>query len=97
MSQQEYTPDLISVVDEDGVEHRFEEVDRFQDTATSQRYVALLPVSQDPDEESDELIILKVCQADGETFLEPIEDDDEFETVAGVFEQRLADEFDITL
>lgn len=96
MSKQEYEPDYISLIDEDCAELLFEEVDRYQDAATSQRYIALLPVSQNPDEESDELIILKVFEENGETFLEPIENDTEFETVAGVFEQRLADEFDIT-
>lgn len=96
MSKQEYEPDYISLIDEDGAELLFEEVDRYQDAATSQRYIALIPVSQNPDEESDELIFMKVFEENGETFLDPIEDDTEFEAVADVFEQRLSDEFDIT-
>lgn len=96
MSKQEYEPDYISLIDEDGAELLFEVADRYQDAATSQRYIALLPVSQNPDEESDELIFMKVFEENGETFLDPIEDDTEFEAVADVFEQRLSDEFDIT-
>lgn len=96
MSKQEYEPDYISLIDEDGAELLFEVADRYQDAATSQRYIALIPVSQNPDEESDELIFMKVFEENGETFLDPIEDDTEFEAVADVFEQRLSDEFDIT-
>lgn len=96
MSKQEYEPDYISLIDEDGAELLFEVADRYQDAATSQRYIALIPVSHNPDEESDELIFMKVFEENGETFLDPIEDDTEFEAVADVFEQRLSDEFDIT-
>mgnify|MGYP003310430004 CR=1 FL=1 len=88
-----YGPDLISVVDEDGVEHTFEELDRIE--TDEGRYVALLPVYDEAEEiiDSDgELIILKVVEdADGETYLEPIEDDNEFNEIGSIFEDRLAD------
>ena len=92
---EEYNPDLVSVIDEDGVEHVFEELDRIEtDTA---KYVALLPVYDDAEEILDddgELIILKVSEEDGETYLEPIEDDNEFNEIGKIFEERLADLFD---
>lgn len=92
---EEYNPDLVSVVDENGVEHVFEELDRIEtDTA---KYVALLPVFDEAEEILDddgELIILKVCEEDGETYLEPIEDDNEFDEVGKIFEERLSDIFD---
>lgn len=92
---EEFNPDLVSVVDENGVEHVFEELDRIEtDTA---KYVALLPVYDDAEEILDddgELIILKVCEEDGETYLEPIEDDNEFDEIGKIFEERLSEIFD---
>ncbi len=91
---EEYNPDLVSVVDENGEEHVFEELDRIEtDTA---KYVALLPVYDEAEEILDddgELIILKVCEEDGETYLEPIEDDNEFNEIGKIFEERLSEMF----
>ena len=91
---EEFNPDLVSVIDENGVEHVFEELDRIEtDTA---KYVALLPVYDEAEEILDddgELIILKVCEEDGETYLEPIEDDNEFNEIVKIFEERLSDLF----
>ena len=91
-----YNPDIVSVVDEDGVEHIFEEVDRIE--TDDARYVALLPVYDEAEEileDDGELIILKVSEEDGETYLEPIEDEDEFQEIGSIFEERLSDLFDI--
>ena len=91
---EEFNPDLVSVIDENGVEHVFEELDRIEtDTA---KYVALLPVYDEAEEIIDddgELIILKVCEEDGETYLEPIEDDNEFNEIGIIFEERLSELF----
>lgn len=91
---EEFNPDLVSVIDENGVEHIFEELDRIEtDTA---KYVALLPVYDDAEEIIDddgELIILKVCDEDGEIYLEPIEDDNEFNEIGKIFEERLSELF----
>ena len=49
---EEFNPDLVSVVDENGVEHVFEELDRIEtDTA---KYVALLPVYDEAEEILDD-------------------------------------------
>ncbi len=91
---EEFNPDLVSVIDENGVEHVFEELDRIE-TETA-KYVALLPVYDDAEEIIDddgELIILKVCEEDGETYLEPIEDDNEFNEIGKIFEDRLSELF----
>ncbi len=91
---EEFNPDLVSVIDENGVEHVFEELDRIEtDTA---KYVALLPVYDEAEEILDddgELIILKVCEEEGETYLEPIEDDNEFNEIGKIFEERLSELF----
>lgn len=93
---EEYTPDIVSVIDEEGKEHVFEELDRIE--TDKGRYVALLPLPESPDqitEEDGELIILKVEEEEkGETYLCPIEDDDEFNEVGQAFEERLAEMFD---
>ena len=83
------------VIDENGVEHVFEELDRIE--TDSAKYVALLPVYDEAEEILDddgELIILKVCEEDGETYLEPIEDDNEFNEVGKIFEERLSELFE---
>ena len=95
MSNEEYTPDIVSIVDEDGKEHVFEELDRIE--TDNGKYVALLPLPESPDkitEQDNELIILKVMDDDGEVYLCPIEDDEEFNEVGQAFEERLAEMFD---
>lgn len=94
---EEYGPDIVSVTDEDGIEHIFEELDRIE--TDDARYVALTPYYDEASEILDddgELIILKVVEENGETYLEPIEDEDEFDSVGEIFEKRLSElyEFD---
>ena len=92
---EEYNPDLVTVMDDDGNEHVFEELDRIEtDTA---RYVALLPYfenAEDMLEDDGEIIVLKVTEEDGETYLVQIEDDNEYEEISAIFEERLAELFD---
>ena len=92
----EFNPDIVSVVDEEGKEHIFEELDRIE--TDDGKYVALLPMYDDPQEyidDSGELIILKVEEdKDGETYLCPIEDEEEFNEVGMAFEERLSELFD---
>ena len=93
---EEFNPDLVSVIDENGVEHVFEELDRIE--TDDGRFVALLPVYQEAEEILDddgELIILSVVEdEDGETYLEPIEDDKLFDEIGKIFEERLEDLFE---
>ena len=95
---EEFNPDLVSVIDEDGVEHIFEELDRIE--TDSAKYVALLPVYDDAEDILDddgEVIILKVEEdKDGETYLCPIENAKEFDEVQMIFEERLSDLFEDT-
>lgn len=95
-SEDEYGPDIVSVVDEEGVEHTFEELDRIE--TDEGRFVALLPVYDEAEEilDSDgELIILAVTEDEaGEIYLEPIEDEELFNKIGELFEERLADYFE---
>ncbi len=91
---EEFNPDLVSVIDEDGVEHIFEELDRIE--TDNGRYVALLPVFDEADDIIDddgEIIILQVEDEKGETFLAPIEDEKVFNEIGQIFEDRLKDLF----
>lgn len=86
---------LVTVIDDDGNEHIFEELDRIE-TEDGQRYIALIPAyaEEDETEDSGELIILKVSEDNGDTVLEPIESEEEFDEIATAFEERLADLFE---
>ncbi len=94
MSNQ-YNPDLVIVNDEEGKEHVFVELDRIE--TDKGKYVALLPIFDDADEQledSGEFIILKATEENGETYLSAIEDEDEFNEVGVLFEERLIDLFE---
>ncbi len=92
----EYNPNIVSVVDEDGIEHTFEELDRIE--TDEARYVALLPVYDDAEgllEDDGEVIILRVDEDEsGDTYLCPIENEKEFNEVYEIFEERLSKLFD---
>ena len=85
--------DILTLVDEDGTEHEFEVIDSL--VTDNNEYFALIPTETAENLASDdgELVILKVVEDNGEEFLEPIEDDDEFEEVYQAFEERLSDLF----
>ena len=84
---------MVSIIDENGVTHHFEELDRIE--TEDGKFVALLPISESDDEdEADELIVLRVHIDEDETWLAPIEEDDVFEDVSKIFEERLSDQFD---
>ena len=91
-----YDPDIVTVVDDDGVEHEFEVLDRIE-TDDDKRYIAMIPVFDDEQallEDDGELIILRVTEENGDTILEPIEDEDEFNEIGRIFEDRLSEMFD---
>lgn len=92
----DYNPDLITLTDDNGKEYNFEVLDAIEtDTA---RYLALLPQYSDPKDmldDSGELVIVKVQEENGEEYFCEIEDDDEYETVADAFVDRLEDFFEI--
>ena len=88
--------DIVSVVDDDGVEHSFEELDRIE-TEEGRKYVALLPVYDDEAEILDDdgdVLILKVIEEDGESYLIQIEDEKEFNEIGNIFEDRLIEKYE---
>lgn len=84
--------ELVTVIDDDGNEHSFEELDRIE-TEEGKKYIALIPADDD-DSSEGELIILRVVENGSENVLEPIEDENEFEEIADAFQERLAEFFE---
>ena len=94
MNNEEYTPDIVSIVDEEGKEHIFEELDVL--SLDDKEYVALLPIYEEDDvtDDGELIILLRNYDDDGEIYLEPIENEAEFMRVGKIFEERLSDMFD---
>ena len=93
---EEYGSDIVSVLDDEGNEHQFELLDAIE--TDEGRYVALLPIYSDAEsaiEDDGELVILEVVNDEGDDLLVPIEYDEVFENVAEIFEERLADLYEI--
>ena len=96
MIDSEYGNDILTLEDDDGVEHTFEVLDSIENAGT--RYLALSPVYDDPQQtlaDSGELVILRVVEADGEEFLETIDDEDEMDEIADIFMERLEEDYDV--
>jgi uncharacterized protein YrzB (UPF0473 family) len=80
---------IFTLTDEEGKEQDFELLG--SEVVDGTLYVALVPVG----EESDVYVILKqTTDENGEDFLVTIEDDEEFDRVADVLEDKLFDEVD---
>lgn len=93
---QDYEINTVTLVDEAGKEQEFEILDAVEtDTA---RYLALMPIFDSPVdslEAAGELLVMRVEEEDGGEVLVTIEDDDEFEDILSVFEERLEDYYEI--
>ena len=93
---EEYGNDIISLMDEEGNETEYEMIDAVE--LDGQTYVALLPLSENPEdivEEDYQVVILKMVEEDGEEILLTINDEAEFDAVWQAFEDRLSDEYEI--
>lgn len=96
LNREDYNPDIVSLTDDSGKEFTFEVLDAIE--TDDARYLALLPVYDDPQQmldDSGELVIVKEGEENGEIYYYEIEDDDEYETIADAFVDRLEDYFEI--
>ncbi len=89
---------IISLIDEDGIESSYEMIDALE--KDDQTYVALLPVTESPEQALDEdyqVLILKMVpdEESGEDILLSIDNETEFNEVWAAFEDRLSDDFEI--
>ncbi|MGN0486710.1 MAG: DUF1292 domain-containing protein [Acutalibacteraceae bacterium] len=88
--------DIVSVVDDDGKEHLFEELDRIE-LDDDRRYVALVPIYDNEEDmlsDDGDVLILKVLEEKGETYLIQIEDEEEFNEVGNIIEDRLIEKYE---
>lgn len=92
MLDNEYNADLITLIDDEGVQHEFEVLDAIE--TDDGRYCALLPYLGDDVEgaaEETEYYILQVVEVDGEEELTEVEDEAMLDTLAEIFESRFAE------
>ena len=89
LETEDYGNDYVTLVDENGKETEFEIVDSL--VTENNEYFALIPTetAENIDSDDGELVILKVVEEDGQEFLEPIEDDEEYEEISEIFIDRL--------
>ena len=89
---EEYGPEIYTLTDEEGNELYFSLLGTLEHEGGV--YKALIPVDEEGNEQSDEYVILKCgVDDDGEEVLETIEDDDEFERIADIFDDEFSDIF----
>ena len=96
LDKKEFNPDIVTLTDDDGKEYSFEILDAIE--TDMGRYLAMLPTFDDPQkmlDDSGELVIVKVGEENNEEYFFEIEDDDEYETIADAFINRLEDYFEI--
>ena len=88
--------DTVVLMDENGNEQEFEILDAIE--TDEARYVALMPIHDDPEaavESDGELLVMRVESEDDGEVLVTIEDDEEFESVLAIFEENLSDYYEI--
>ena len=89
---EEYDPEIYTLTDEEGNELHFALLGTLEHEGAVDK--ALIPVNEDGEEESDEYVILKCgVDEDGEDILETIEDDEEFDRIADIFDDEFSDIF----
>lgn len=88
--------DLVILIDEEGNEHEFELIDRFQ--VDQNEYAVLVPAlyldeedEEDPDQidYEDEAFIFRIDLEEGEETLVEVEDEAEWNSAAAVWEERM--------
>lgn len=91
----EFAPDLITLVDDENNEHNFEILGEIEDERG--KFYALYPVFDDPEDalnDSGEYYIMEVIEEDGEEQLATLEDEKLADELAAVFEENFAKLFD---
>ncbi|MFI3141652.1 MAG: DUF1292 domain-containing protein [Clostridia bacterium] len=92
---------IITIVDDDGTNHYFDEIDRIM-TDDGRKYIAILELLEDDEEiitiededEEEGVIILKVLEENGENYLVQIDNEKEFNEIGTIFEDRLIAKFE---
>ncbi len=87
---EEIEEETYFLIDEDGVETPFEVIGRIEIEGVE--YLAFMPLDSD---ECEYVILRKGIDEEGNIIYDTIDDDEEFETVAEIFEDELFSDFDL--
>lgn len=87
---EEYTANIISITDEDGVEYELEVLATVEYKGAE--YLALTPADADNEDEELEVSILKSVTEGDEPILVAVEDETELETVYDLLMQQMFDD-----
>ena len=85
---EEFDSEIYTLTDEDGNDAEFELLAKLEDNGIT--YLAMAPLDETADE--DEYVVLKVeLDETGEETVVSVDDDDEFERIADMFDDLFAD------
>ena len=90
----DYTPDLITLLDDDNQEHNFEILDIIEEN--DKQYYALMPVFENDEDmlnSSGEYIILESADDNGEELLLEVEDSELKSRLSKIFEEHFDEMF----
>ena len=90
----DYSPDLITLVDDEGMEHNFEILDTVE--YDGKEYYALYPVFENPEDmvaDSGEYYIMEAMDSEDGWELAEVDDDDLIDKLSAIFEDRFAEKF----
>ena len=80
---------IISLLDENGVESQFEVILTFKVDENNKEYAILMPVD---DEDAEEALVFRIDQDEEGEMLVPLEDDKEYEIVVDVYNTLMEEE-----
>ena len=89
----EYGPDLITLISDEGEEIEFEILDIIEND--DEKFYVLYPYYESPEQsinDSGEYYIFEVINSDGEEELAEIEDEEKLLKIAAIFEERYNEE-----
>ncbi len=96
---EEYTPDIITLQDDEGNEFDFEIIGQLE--YKENEYVALVPFDEDEEDEEENIneetpfIIMRSAYDGEEEFLDIVENEDELSQVIALFETQLSEDYEI--
>jgi uncharacterized protein YrzB (UPF0473 family) len=86
--------DIIETTDEDGTVHIFEKIQEIE--VDGQDYALLIykgnDYKEEPEDEEEEVVVMRLSYEDGQEVFEAIEDEDEFERVVAYIENMEEDD-----
>lgn len=90
MADEYFEPEVYTLTDEDGNESDYSELGVAE--IDGKTYHAMIPIDADGNEIGDEYIILySEVDENGEEYLTTIEDDEEFDRIADIFDDEFAE------